>query len=115
MRDYGRLELYEKSGDFEDVDSMSPLQGHKISLTIEMPHPTHPQQDQPQKLSVEDRVRDCLDSIMSGHESKREWTTVNSLYKELKGKSNPTARHKNLIAMIEPVLSHFGYHGVAGE
>ena len=89
---------------------------HKISITVmSMPHPSDPKQHQPAPLSVEDRIRDCLDTIMSGHESKREWKTVNRVYKHLKSKSNPNKRHTDLIRMIEPVLSHFGYHGVPAE
>ncbi len=82
----------------------------KISLIIEMPHPGPIQHAEP--LSVEDQVRDALDCIMSGHDSKVEWKFINKVYKSLKAKKNPSDKVKNLIAMINPVLNKFGYHGV---
>lgn len=82
----------------------------QIKLTIEMPEPGPIQHAE--KLSIEDEIRDCLDCIMSGHDSKREWKVVNKVYRELKAKSNPSKRVQDLIAMIDPVLNKFGYHGV---
>jgi hypothetical protein len=63
----------------------------------------------PQKLPVEDRVRDALELIDSGHKSDVEWIMIRKLYDKL-CTMRASPRIKNLKQMIEPVLSKYGYH-----
>ncbi len=63
------------------------------------------------KLSVEDQVKTALDLIKSDHKSEVQWSMINRLYKKLKATKKKSERIDNLIAMIEPVLNHFGYYG----
>lgn len=67
-----------------------------------------------QKPPVEDRIRQAIECIESGHDSYTEWKLINKIYKELR-KRKPSARVKSLIEMIEPVLSKYGLHGVDEE
>lgn len=81
----------------------------KLSLAIEMPAPKMERKACP-RPSVEDRVREALECIDSGYDSSVEWTLINSMYRKLRSLKRPNERAKNLIKMIEPVLSKFGYH-----
>lgn len=88
----------------------------KISIMLEaMPAPGRTAQSpvSPKPIPVEDRVRDALELINSGHESHKEWLLINKLYKQLRGKSSPRAQ--NLCKMIKPVLAKFGYFDTTAE
>lgn len=88
----------------------------QISINMCMPDPGDQQQRQPpdlQRPSVEDQIREALECIDSGHDSHVEWSLVNRLYRSLKALQRPNQRALGLISMIEPVLAHYGYHGVA--
>jgi hypothetical protein len=87
----------------------------KIHIELEMPEPGNSGPPKVDPLTPEERVRDALDEILSGRESKREWSFVNRVYKQLKCQKDPSEKAKNLIEMIEPVLSKFGYHGVSAD
>lgn len=86
----------------------------RILLEIGMPEqPSHERQEAP-CLSIEDRVRDALDMIDSGHESSVEWLMINKLHKALRERKQ-TPRVRNLLKMIEPVMAKYGYYGVGKE
>lgn len=86
----------------------------RILVDIQMPPAGAPEQKKPAPPPLEDRIRNMLDLVDSGHPSHREWLTINKLYRDLKGREqNP--RIENLISMIEPILSKFGYHEVASD
>lgn len=86
----------------------------QIVVTLTMPTPEqHVPASPTPKLSPEEKVRDALDCIESGHDSHKEWLFLNKVYKTLRGKNSPRA--KNLCKMIEPVLSKFGYHKTTAE
>ena len=63
--------------------------------------------------SVEEEVRQAIEMIESGHDSYMEWKLLNKLAKELRTRKD--ARSKNLMEMIDPVLSKYGMHGVSEE
>jgi hypothetical protein len=86
-------------------------------LDIGMPAERAPVPQQPEvaPMSVEDRVRDALDCIDSGHNSNVEWVMINRLYKNLVQKRGKNKRIDNLLAMIEPVMAKYGYHKVSSE
>lgn len=87
----------------------------KLQILVEMPHPAPEKTEKaPVGLSIEDKVRDALDCIDSGYDSRVEWLMINKLYSELQ-KRKQTPRVQNLRKMIEPVLAKFGYHGVSAE
>lgn len=81
----------------------------KLTIALQMPEQRQPMQPEECKPSVEEQVRDCLDLIDSGHESAVEWNMIRRLYRELQSRER-SPRIENLMQMIEPVLSKFGYH-----
>jgi hypothetical protein len=90
-----------------------------MSLTrimVEVGHPDQPQQplQQPKYVSIEDKVRDALDCIELGVNSNVEWLMLSGLFRKLKEVENPNRRIQNLIHMIEPVMSKYGYHTGTG-
>lgn len=93
---------------------------NSIKLMLELPMPAvsaepvkqKSQEPKTPEVPVEDRVKEALDCIDSGHDSKVEWSMINRLYRDLKALKKPNDRARNLIKMIEPVLSKYGYHKV---
>jgi hypothetical protein len=83
----------------------------KIVLEVGMPTPSSEKPEEC-KQSPEEQVREALEVIDSGEESKVEWILVNKLYKQLKSLKKPNSRARNLIQLIEPVLAKYGYHKV---
>lgn len=61
-------------------------------------------------VPVEEQVRDAIELIDSGHDSRREWEMITRLHAALSQKKSVTPRIQNLLNMIEPVLAKFGYH-----
>lgn len=96
---------------------MEPTNKHRVSIVLEMAMPApgstsapgQAEEKKPAKRSIEDEVRDSLDLINSGYESKIEFRALRKLYDDL-CKMKQTDRIKNLRAMIKPTLSKFGYH-----
>lgn len=87
-----------------------------VLVRIEMPEPVREERARPKspKVSVEERVRDALECIESGHDSSVDWQFINKTYKQLCSLKQ-TPRVANLKKMIEPVLAHYGYHKVTTE
>jgi hypothetical protein len=94
-----------------------PVSSIKLMLELPMPAPAPApvQQKKEPEYSVEDKVREALECIDSGHESGVEWSMINRLYSDLCKLKKPNDRAKNLKKMIEPVLAKFGYHKIAKE
>jgi len=65
------------------------------------------------KATIEEEVRQAVEMIESGHDSYVEWKLLNKLAKELRDRKDP--KSKNLMDMIDPVLSKYGMHGVSEE
>lgn len=85
----------------------------KIAISLSMPEPGSPSCSKEMlPMPIEDRVKDALDIIDSGHSSPVEWNMINRLYKAL-CRAKPSKRVENLKNMIEPVLAKFGYHEVS--
>jgi len=85
----------------------------RISISLQMPSAEAPvRKPEASRVPVEDRIREALECIESGEDSAQEWILVNKIYKLLKSKKNLGPRGRNLIKMIEPVLAHYGYHGI---
>lgn len=85
----------------------------RVLLDIQMPTADQTSKHPP-RPPLEDRVRDLLNMIDSGHPSHQEWLTINKLYRDLSERKK-SPRVQNLIGMIEPILSKFGYHKVASD
>lgn len=86
----------------------------KISIMLEVGLPEREKLerqplDMPKKKCLEDKVREMLDLVDSGHDSTVEFMAIQKLYKELCCKK-PSQRVNNLKKMIEPVLAKYGYH-----
>jgi predicted Mrr-cat superfamily restriction endonuclease len=78
-------------------------------VSLKMPNPG---KEKAKHRTPEECVRECIKLIESGYESNVEWKLLNRTYNKLK-KMRKTKRVRNLIAMIEPILSKHGQHGVA--
>lgn len=87
----------------------------KITINLEMPQTDSPYKSQVPALTPQERVRDALEEIMSGRESRREWSLVSKIYRDLVAKRNLNETEQNIKQMIEPVMAKFGYHGVSSE
>lgn len=66
-------------------------------------------------VSIEEKVKDALDSIDSGYKSDVQWIMINKLYKDLSARRGKSKRIDNLLNMIEPVMAKYGYHKVSSE
>lgn len=84
----------------------------RIRIELEMPELDSPSSQLPAPKSPEEQIKEALECIESGHDSREEWLFVNSTYSQL-CKMKPTPRVKNLIDMIKPVMAKHGYFDVA--
>jgi hypothetical protein len=91
----------------------------KLSIMIDMPIPSREKtSSHPQPLpvtdkvaSVEEEVKNAIEAIDSGRDSRVEWKLLNKLCRELRKRKDP--RSKNLMKLIEPVMNKYGMHGVS--
>jgi uncharacterized protein YfbU (UPF0304 family) len=71
----------------------------------------HPQETAPEytnsQPTIEQKVRDALLMVDSGHESEVEWEYIQRVYSRLQ-EMKPTRRVVNLMEMIHPVLAKYG-------
>lgn len=94
------------------------VRGPRVQVLVEMPMPAPapaPVKEKKPEYSVEDKVREALECIDSGHDSGVEWSMINGIYRKLKSLKKPSERARNLIEMIEATLSKYGYHGVSSQ
>ncbi len=85
----------------------------KLQILLDMGLPPKQPESKQSKKSVEDKVREAIELVESGYCSHVEWLMLNRLMTDLKkSKQKKSQRVQNLISMIEPVLSKYGYHGV---
>lgn len=93
--------------------SKAPVQSIKVMLELPMPAPAPPpipqKKEESTAPSVEDRVKEAIDCIDSGHDSRIEWSLLTRLYKDLSNLKKPNDRARNLMKLIKPVLAKFGY------
>lgn len=82
----------------------------RFSVQLEMPDPDTSAASQPP--SPEEQVRNAVDLVESGYCSDTEWLLLNKLYQDLCERPE-TPRIRNLLQMVEPVLSKYGYHGTS--
>ena len=85
-----------------------------ISLSVPSPESTA-KKEEIKSTPLEDEIRDALELIDSGHESHVEWIMINKVFKALQDRPKKSPRVQNLINMIQPVLSKYGYHGTPKE
>lgn len=78
----------------------------QIMVKMEMPEETAPEYTQCQP-SLEEKVRDAIIMVDSGHESDMEWEYLKRVYDKLES-MKPTKRINNLLEMMHPVLAKFG-------
>lgn len=81
------------------------------TIVMVMPAPGQGAKAPAPGISLEAKVRDMLDSIESGHPSAQDWIALNKFYDTIKDRTD--SRCKNLRAMIEPIMSKYGQHGVS--
>lgn len=87
-----------------------PKSAIQIMLSVEIPKMSSEKQvPKEEKKPLEDKVREALHKIDSGHESHVEWLMIRGLYKQLRCLKKPSTRAKNIMKQIEPVLTKFGY------
>ena len=60
--------------------------------------------------SIEDRVRERIESIDSGAGCLQDFLVLKKLQESLRQKKPCTPRIQNLMDMIEPVMRKFGYY-----
>lgn len=90
----------------------------KTKILIEvgsMPDPETSRKAEKRDCSPEEKVRKALELINSGYDSAVEWIMINKLYRKLSSIKKPNTRVKNILKMISPVLSKYGYKGVGSE
>jgi hypothetical protein len=78
-----------------------------------MPEPgAEPKQksNDPPKLSPEQEVKEMLQLVESDGDASVEWKALMSLYKQLESQKNRTPQQLNIMKMIHPALSKYGYH-----
>lgn len=80
----------------------------RIQIIVKMEHPeeTVPEYTQCQP-TLEEKVRDAIIMVDSGHESDMEWDYLKRVYNKLETMKT-TKRIHNLLEMIHPVLAKFG-------
>lgn len=86
----------------------------RVMLEIEMPDKAttaaaKPAPDPVKALPIEDKVREALECIDSDHDSNVEWIMIRKLYRDLRALKRPSEKALNIMKMIEPVLSKYGY------
>lgn len=82
----------------------------KVSIQLEMPRTVREELRKSPCKSVEDRVREAIELIESGHDSRVEWHMLVGLYRQLASRKK-TERVRNLMSMIKPTLEKYGYYG----
>lgn len=85
----------------------------RLNILLDLPPPPPAPQAMSHSVSVEEKVRDALNLIDSGHESPVEWRMVCRLFRHLQEKGKISRREQNLLDMIQPVLAKYGYHETA--
>ena len=85
-----------------------------ISLQVLHTPPKKPDIDT-QPVSIEDKVRDMIDHVETGYNSKQEWYTLYKLFRGLLNSPKKGPRVQNLINMIRPVMAKYGYHETPGS
>lgn len=80
----------------------------KLMLDLEPPAQNrYPEAEE--KKSPEERVREAIELVESGHDSLTEWKFLNRTARMLRGRKD--TRSKNLLEKIEPVLMKYGMMG----
>ena len=84
-----------------------------LVIKLQLPDPgSKPAQQEEPGRSPEEEVQDMLHLVEADKDSSVEWKALMSLYSELaRGKKTP--RIINIMKMIHPVLSKYGYHCAA--
>ena len=85
----------------------------KLMLSMQLPS-SEPKPEHCSAPSIEEKVREACELVESGYNSDVEWIMLGRLFESLK-KRKQTPRILNLINMIRPVLSKYGYHGVSNR
>lgn len=81
----------------------------EVVIKLQMPSET-----KYKSKSIEEKIKECIECVESGYDSPVEWKLLNRTLAKLR-KMKRTPRVKNLIAMIEPIMSKHGYHGVVDK
>lgn len=82
----------------------------KLMIQMEPPALVQSQAQQPAQRSIEEEIRHALDCIESGHDSGVEWLMVCKIYKQLLSLEKPSPKAKNILDLITPIMSKYGYH-----
>lgn len=94
---------------------MHPKDAIKLSISLQMPSASSlpdsgtQKHEECHKTPIEDKIKECLENIISDRDSHQDWILVNKVYKSLCSKKKLSSRGRNLKKMIEPILAKFGY------
>lgn len=88
----------------------------KIAIMIEVhQEPPAPTSTEPGpgygKPSLEQKVRDALEIVDSGHKSDVEWAYIKKVYQQLRPQRD--MRSREICEMIEPILQKYDIHVAA--
>lgn len=83
-----------------------------ISLLVsQMPGRRQEQHERHERrIGVEEKVRDCIERIDNGCGTEVDFLTLKKLKAAIQSRPKQTARMKNILEMIEPVIRRFGYY-----
>jgi len=77
----------------------------KIRVEVEV---APPRRECTKHKSIEQRVRELLEDIDSGHPSAQQWEQVRRLFNKLACKPKLSKRAENLLRMMEPIIEKYG-------
>lgn len=60
------------------------------------------------RMSLEEKVRECLECIESAEESRKQWEFIRNLHNKLMKKKRKGSRAHNLLKMMAPVIEKYG-------
>lgn len=83
-----------------------------VIIKLQMPEPGHKSQSVQKKpeTSIEQDVSAMLWETESDGDSAVSWKALIKLYKQLESIKKPTPQQLNIMKMIHPALSKYGYH-----
>ena len=82
-----------------------------MSLLVSQMPSRHPEpKHHSRQVGVEEKVRDCIERIDNGCGTEVDFLTLKKLKAAIQARPKQTARMKNILAMIEPVIRRFGYY-----
>lgn len=89
----------------------------KVSVSVGLDMPKTRCAKEEGKLSIEERVRDAIDMVESGHESRRDWEFLRRLNNAIMKKYNCgkcNERMLNILMTLQPIMEKYGQYDHEG-